>query len=255
MNKFFGTAVMAATLAVSGAALADEQMSQQRAIDARAVKVKLGGVIDLRIKQGPTPSLTITGDRRMVEKVSVVQDGDTLSIDTDSRGWHFKGNERGELRAELTLPNLTQLVSHGVGASDVKGFTGQEIKVSLDGAGAVTLDSNYRSIVARLGGVGSMTLNASDAEQVDLKLGGAGAISVNGSSKLLRAQLGGVGSLDARKLTADTVVLDMSGLGGATVHAKNTANLKLSGLGSATVYGKPATRTSEARGLGSVSWQ
>lgn len=255
MNKFFGTAVMAATLAVSGAALADEQMTQQRAIDARAVKIKLGGIVDLRVKQGATPTLTIIGDRRLVEKVSVVQDGETITIDTESRGIHFGNKSRGELRVELTMPALTQLVSNGVGASDVKGFTGQEIKVSLEGAGAVNLDSNYRSIVARLGGVGSMTLNATDADQVDLKLGGAGAIAVNGSSKLLRAQLGGVGSLDAKKLMADTVVLDMSGLGGATVYAKTTANLKLSGLGSATVYGKPATRTSEARGLGSVSWQ
>lgn len=254
MNKFFGTAIMAATLAVSGAALAGEQISQGRAIDARAVKVKLGGIIDLHIKQGATPSLTITGDKRMVEKVSVVQQGDTLNIDTESR-WHFSGNDHGTLRAELTLPNLNALTSHGVGASDVNGFTGNEIKVSLDGAGAVTINSNYRNVVARLGGVGSMTFNGADAEQVDLALAGAGAISINGTSKLLRAQLGGVGSLDAKKLSADKVVLDMSGLGGATVTARTAANLKLSGLGSATVYGNPASRSAEARGLGSVSWQ
>ena len=255
MNKFFGTAVMAATLAVSNLAFADEQLSQGRAVDARTVKVKQGGIIDLRIKQGPTASLTIIGDRAMVEKVSVVQDGDTIKIDTASRNWTFSGKNHVELRAELTLPNLNELVSQGVGAADIKGFTGNDIKVVLDGAGAVTLNSNYRNVVARLGGVGSMQLNAADAEQIDLKLGGAGAITVAGTSKLLRADLGGVGSLDAKKLTADTVTLDMSGLGGATVFARTTANLKLSGLGSATVYGKPANRNSEARGMGSVSWQ
>jgi hypothetical protein len=254
MNKFFGTAVLAATLAVSGAALAGEQVSQGRAIDARAVKVKLGGIIDLHVKQGPTASLTIIGDKRLIDKVSVVQQGDTLNIDTESR-WHFSGNDHIGLRAELTLPNLNELSSHGVGASDVKGFTGNEIKVTLDGAGAVTVDSNYRNVVARLGGVGSMTFNGAAADQVDLALGGAGAITINGTSKLLRAQLGGVGSLDAKKLTADKVVLDMSGLGGATVYARTAAELKLSGLGSATVYGNPPTRNAEARGLGSVSWQ
>jgi hypothetical protein len=255
MNKFFGTAVMAATLAVSNLALADEQVTQGRAVDARTVKVKQGGIIELRVKQGPSASLTITGDKSLVDRVSVVQDGDTIKIDTASRNWNFSGNHHMELRAELTLPNLNELVSQGVGSSDIKGFTGNEIKVVLDGAGAVTVNSNYRNVLARLGGVGSMQLNAADAEQIDVKLGGAGAITVSGSSKLLRADLGGVGSLDAKKLTADTVTLDMSGLGGATVYARNTANLKLSGLGSATVYGKPANRNAESRGMGSVSWQ
>jgi hypothetical protein len=256
MNQMFGAVMMAAALSVpAGAATAGEQTSEPRAIDARVVKVKLGGVINLHLKQGATASLVLIGDQRDVAKVSVVQNGDTLTIDNDKRGWHFGGDERRDVRAELTLPNLNELDSHGVGASEVQGFTGSEVRLTLDGAGSVSVTSQYRNVVARLGGVGSMTLNAGDADQVDLKLRGAGHIAVNGHSKLLRASLGGVGGLDARQLQADAVELDMSGLGGATVYAKNSASLKLSGLGSATVYGKPASRSAEARGLGSVSWQ
>lgn len=255
MNKILGTVMMAAALAVTaGPALADEQLSQQRGIDARVLKVKLGGVINLRIKQGATPSLVLIGDKRDVARVSVVQSGETLTIDTDNRGWHFGGDDRRDVRAELTLPNLSELQSHGVGATDVQGFSGDEVRLTLDGAGSVSITSHYRSVIARLGGVGSMTLNAGDTDQVDLKLRGAGHIAVNGHSKVLRATLGGIGSLDARQLEADAVDLDMSGLGGATVYAKTSANLKLSGLGSATVYGKPGNRSAEARGLGSVSW-
>jgi hypothetical protein len=254
MNKIFGTALVAAALMMTASAASAEQMSEQRGIDARVVKVKLGGVINLRVKQGPTPSLVLIGEKRDVARVSVVQSGDTLIFDTEGRGWNL-GEDRQDVRAELTLPNLNELVSHGVGSTDIKGFSGNEMKLTLDGAGSVNLTSQYRNVVARLGGVGSMTLNAGDTDQVDLKLRGAGHISVNGHSKVLRANLGGVGSLDARQLQADAVDLDMSGLGGATVYAKTSANLKLSGLGSATVYGKPGNRNAEARGMGSVSWQ
>jgi hypothetical protein len=258
MNRIFSMVMVAAALsAPSGAALA-EQISQGRGIDARVVKVKLGGVINLRIKQGATPSLVLIGEKEHVARVTVVQTGDTLAIDTESgkdRGWHFGGRDKHDVRAELTLPHLNELVSHGVGASDVQGFSGNEVRLSLDGAGSVKLTSQYRNVMARLGGVGSMTLNSGNSEQVDLKLRGAGHIAVNGHSKLLRADLGGVGSLDARQLQADAVELDMSGLGGASVYAKTSANLKLSGLGSATVYGKPGSRSTDARGLGSVSWQ
>ncbi len=258
MNKIFSMVMVAAALTVSSSAALAEQISQARGIDARVVKVKLGGVINLRIKQGATPSLVLIGEREHVARVTVVQTEGTLAIDTDNgkdRGWHFGGRDKHEVRAELTLPNLNELVSHGVGSSDVQGFTGDEVRLSLDGAGSVKLTSQYRSVVARLGGVGSMTLNSGASEQVDLKLRGAGHIAVNGHSKLLRADLGGVGSLDARQLQADAVDLDMSGLGGASVYAKTSANLKLSGLGSATVYGKPGNRTTDARGMGSVSWQ
>lgn len=253
MNKIFGT-VLAAALTLTVSAASAEQLSEHRGIDARIVKVKLGGVINLRVKQGPTPSLVLIGEKRDVARVSVVQNGDTLIFDTENRGWNL-GDNRQDVRAELTLPNLNELVSHGVGATDIKGFSGNEVRLTLDGAGSVNLTSQYRNVVARLGGVGSMTLNSGETDQVDLKLRGAGHISVNGHSKLLRATLGGVGSLDARQLQADAVDLDMSGLGGATVYAKTSANLKLSGLGSATVYGKPGNRSAESRGLGSVTWQ
>lgn len=255
MKTFLGTAAIAAALMTSGAVRADEQVSEARSIDAKTVKVRLDGVINLKVRQGAAPALTLYGDKRLLAKVSVLQQGDTLVIDTERQGWHMNNDEQRTLRAELTLPALNELSSKGVGAAEVQGFTGNDVKLVLDGAGSVLVNSNYRNVVARLGGVGKMTLNGGDAERMDLNLRGAGQIAVNGQCKLLRADLGGVGSLDARRLRADAVELDMSGLGGATVFAKHSANVRLSGLGSATVYGKPAARSATARGLGSVSWE
>ncbi len=236
--------------------MAEERVSQQRGIDARVAKVKLGGVINLQIKQGAAASLVIIGDKDYVTKVKVTQSGDTLNIDTeDGVGWNFGKSKRHTVRAELTVPNLTELASHGVGATEIKGFKGNDIKVSLDGAGSVNLDSAYRNLTASLGGVGSMTIKAGNAERVDLKMRGAGQVEISGTSKILRADLGGVGSLDAEELVADAVELDMSGLGGADVYAKSSAKVKLSGMGSATVHGNPAIRTADAKGMGSISWE
>jgi hypothetical protein len=257
MHKLIGTALMVATLsATTGAALA-QQISQTRQIDARVLKVTLGGIIDLRLKQGPTASLVIAGDQRYVPKVVTTQQGDTLRIDIENnRHIHFGGNNKTEqLRAELTLPNLSEVVSQGVGTTAISGFSGEQIRLALDGAGSVVLTGRYRVIDASLGGVGSMTLNSGDTERVELNLRGAGRIDINGHSKLLRARLGGVGSLEAGGLRADTVELSMTGLGSATVYAKTNATLSLNGLGSATVFGKPANRKSTASGLGGVSWQ
>jgi len=252
MKRILQAALLATALCGgTQAALAGDTVSMSRDIDARAVKVNLDGVISLKLKQGPA-ALTLYGSQEDINRVIVEQSGDTLHIGTNFKGVHFG---KHELRAELTLPNLNEMVSSGVGATEVSGFSGDTLRVALEGAGAVKVNSQYKNVKVKLGGVGAMNLDVSNSENVDLKLHGAGHMEVSGHSKTLRANLGGVGSLDARQLQAERVDMDMSGLGSASVYASNTANLNLSGLGSATVYGKPANRTASARGLGSVSWQ
>jgi hypothetical protein len=255
MNKLIKSAVLATTLAVGAhAAVADDLVRENRTVDANVSKVRLGGVIRLNLHQGATPSLVLSGDRRYVTKVTTTQRGDTLVIDMESNT-RFEGNSKNELRADLTVPNLSEFVSQGVGSSDVTGFSGDKLKLALDGAGAVRFTGQYRDVDARLGGVGGLTLNPGQADRIELHLGGAGHITVAGQTKVLRAQLGGVGGLDAQQLRAETVDLDMTGLGGASVYAKTAANVNLSGMGSATVYGKPATRNATTNGFGKVSWQ
>jgi hypothetical protein len=257
MNKLLGTAFLAASLSMAAQIVhADDVIRENRTVDARVSKVHLGGVIRLNVRQGATPSLVVSGDRRYVSKITTTQHGDTLLIDTESNNNMHFGRNSGELRAELTVPSLQEFVSEGVGQSEVSGFSGDKLVVSLDGAGAVKISGQYRDINAHLGGVGGLTVNsAGQAERIEVNLGGAGHISVSGQTKVLRAQLGGVGSLDAQQLRADTVDLDMSGLGGASVFARTAANVSLNGMGSATVYGKPVTRNASTNGFGKVSWQ
>jgi hypothetical protein len=252
MNKLIGSTLLATTLSMAmHGALADDVVRETRNVDAGVSKIRLGGVIRLDLRQGP-PSLVLSGERRHVAKVTTTQRGDTLVIDMDN---NTRMEGKNDLRAELTVPNLQEFVSQGVGSSEVSGFRGNSVKLALDGAGAVRFSGQYREVDARLGGVGGLTLDPGQADKVELRLGGAGHITVSGQTRLLRAHLGGVGGLDAERLRADTVDLEMSGLGGASVFARTAANISMSGMGSATVYGKPATRNATTNGFGKVRWQ
>jgi len=251
-------AAMLATVLCSGAnaALAGEITSESRSVDARTVKVDVDGVINLKVRQGASASLVLSGDSDELRDVVIEQRGDTLHIGSREQKHSFTfGNKKKALRAELVLPQLAALTSGGVGSTEVNGFNGDKLRLALEGAGSVKLDAQYRNLDVRLGGLGSITVNGGSSEQVDLDLQGAGRIEISGASRSLRARLGGLGSLEAQQMRADLVDVNMSGLGSATLYAKNSANLVLTGLGSATVYGKPATRSASARGLGSVSWQ
>ncbi|MGX4641104.1 head GIN domain-containing protein [Massilia sp. SYSU DXS3249] len=256
MNKLLGTTLMATALTLTaGAALAAEMVRETRAVDARVTRVKLDGVVDLVLRQGSKPSLVLSGERDDIARVTTQQRGETLEIDTERRNNWNSGNRNPRLRAELTVPNLTEFVSDGVGASTVSGFNGDKIVLALDGAGTVTLNGNYRNIDARLGGAGSLKIDAPKAERMDLALRGAGQLAVTGQTRNLHATLAGVGNLDAQHLRAEKVDLDMSGLGGATVHASSAIDVNLSGMGSATVYGNPTQRNATTGGLGRVNWR
>jgi hypothetical protein len=252
MNKFFKLGLVTAVLCpFFGIASAAPDASESRPVDARVVRVKLEGFVDLRIRQGAAAALVLSGDANVVARATTEQSGDTLRIDTESRGEH----RHRRVKAELTLPQLREVASESVGTTEIRGFAGNEIALSLDGAGSMKMWCNYKRVTASLGGVGSMNIAGLDSEGVELNLNGAGYVTLSGRSKWLKADLGGLGGLDARGFSADTVDLDMSGLGNATVTASQNATLSLSGLGSVTVYGKPLNRKVTVDGLGKVSWK
>lgn len=257
MNHLIKLGVALATLCVTFgiANAAPEVVTEMRPVDARVVRVKLDGVVDMKIRQGSNAALVLTGDPRLLGKTTTLQSGDTLSIDTETRGAGLNIGRGSGLRAELVLPSLREVSSESVGSTEVSGFSGDELELTLDGAGSMNVSSNYRVVTANLGGVGSMRVHGINSESIELNLRGAGYVTLSGRSKKLKAELGGLGGLDAQQCNAETVTLDLSGLGNATVTANHNANLTLSGMGSVTVYGKPQNRKVEVEGLGKVSWK
>lgn len=229
----------------------DARPTNARPIDARVTRVHVDGPVDLRIRQGQAPALLLSGDARFFGNTVTEQRGDTLSIEPEGRG----RSRIGALRVELTLPALREVTSDSLGTTEIAGFSGDALELTLDGAGSMRVDSSYRMVTVNLGGVGSMRLQGMNAEGIKLNLQGAGMISLSGRARWLKADLGGLGSLEARELTVDNVTVDLSGLGNAHVTAHQNASLNLSGMGSVTVYGKPLNRAVAVDGLGKVSWK
>jgi len=255
MNKLFtfcaGIAAFCAFLAPAQAA-GEDRTSESRPIDAQVVRVKLEGVIDLKLKQGEVAQLIISGDKKLVAKTRTTITGDTLRIDTDAKTFKLGNNS---LRAELTLPRLREVSSESVGWTEVRGFSGDELDLALEGAGSMKVISNYKHITANLGGVGSMHIHGGTYDGIDLNLRGAGLVTLTGRAKWLKATMGGLGGLSAQEFDIETANIDLSGLGDAKINVKKDANLTLSGMGSVTVYGKPLNRQVSVDGLGKVNWK
>ena len=261
MNTFlkmaFGAAVLAGSVGSAVAHESDTHVTQTRVVDAKTARVKIDGVIHLVVRQGDQPKLVLTGDQRWLDRTKTRQDGDTLRIDTESvrgrKGFHISSEDG--IHAVLTLPALRSLSSESFGSTDVRGFSGDALDLSLEGAGSMKVVGKYKTVNANLGGFGSMDIDGGDLDAMDLNVRGAGLVTLSGKSRQLKADMGGLGSLDAKGFEAQNVDLDLSGLGNATVNATRAAQLNLTGMGSVTVFGNPASRKVSVDGLGSVSWK
>ncbi len=248
---FYKTAVCAALgLAVSCAALADPG-SETRPIDAKVMKVNLEGTASLQLHQGATPSLVVYGDKDELKTITTGQSGDTLRIDNESGvRMHMP-----RVRIELTLPNLNQFTSSGVGTAEVSGFTGDNLQLNVTGTGSVSVNSHYKQVMIRATGIGSTSVDAGDSDKIEVHSPGAGHVILTGQTKELISKLDGVGGLDAKDLKADSVTTYLNGVGNVKVYARKSANMYLHGVGSVTVYGNPATRNSEVSGFGKINWE
>lgn len=233
---------------------AQEGGREVREVNAQVQRVRLEGIVELKVRQGATPALVISGERAWLGKTVTRQRGDTLVIDSQVRELRLTSHERG-VRAELTLPQLREVVSNSLGWTEISGFHGERLDLVLDGAGSMKVSGSYRVMSASLGGLGSMNIQATLAEGLELDLHGAGVVTVAGQGRWLRANLGGLGGLDAQHFQVDSVDVDLSGLGNAAVYARQHAALRLNGLGSAAVFGRPASRNAEVNGLGKVTWK
>lgn len=224
---------------------------EERPVAAEVTKIRLEGAIDLVLKQGPTPALTVHAEQRLLPNIVTTVDGNTLRI--GSKGLIV--NSRKPMRVELTLPSLQQLQVLGSGDANVSGFSGESLELSLNGSGDVLFNGRYQRVTGKLAGSGDLKIDAGISESVNLELLGSGDVQASGSCKLLNAKLAGSGDLHTADLQADRVAISVMGSGDAKVFAKMSAIINIMGSGDVHVAGKPVERIIRKQGSGDTSWE
>ena len=238
-------------LAASDAALAEDGGSETRPVDGKVSKVVLEGTASLQLRQGVTPSLIVYGDKDDIKGLTLGQSGDTLRIENES-GVYL---HTPRVRVELTLPNLSQFTSSGIGSAQLSGFSGDALQLNVTGTGSVNVNSHYKQVTIRSTGIGSTHVDDGESDKIEVHSPGAGHVILVGQTKELVSRLDGVGGLDAKELKADSVTTYLNGVGSVKVFAKKSADMYLHGVGSITVYGNPASRNSEVNGFGKINWE
>jgi hypothetical protein len=213
--------------------------------------IDLEGPIDLSVRQGAVPSLKVRGEQRLLGNVAATQDGDTLHIGTTGMLFHH----RRPLQVELVLPSLNEVQIRGNGDSAVTGFSGERLKIELNGSGNLSFQGRYRNVNAAVRGSGDLDLKSGNSEEVELEVVGSGTIASSGSCQKMAADISGSGSVDAQHMASDDAVIKIQGSGSAQAFARKSATVSVAGSGDATVYGNPDQRRISRTGSGTVDFE
>jgi hypothetical protein len=208
----------------------------QRASDARQPgafdAVALSGGMALKLKQGSSVSVVVTGDANLVPLVETVVEGSSLQV-----RW-----KRGtSVRAQLPL--VVEVVAPQVQA------------VSSAGSGDIEIDS-LKVPRLSLSIRGSSDLRAKDLSTESLAVGiaGSGDVKLAGQAARMTIELSGSGTVDAADLHSDDVTVGIAGSGDARVHASRRLVASIAGSGDVLYSGDPSVQRSIA-GSGRVRKQ
>lgn len=224
--------------------------SETREVSAKITQIDLNGPIDLTLRRGATPSLTVSGEQRLLANVETRIDGAIIHIGPKGMLFHH----RQPLQVELVLPTLKQVDIHGNGDSKISGFSGDSLALQLMGSGDLSFTGRYKVLSATVQGSGNLELHGGNSDSVTLTMIGSGNISASGNTGSLALDLAGSGDIDAEHLAADQAKVTLQGSGQSTVFVRKEVDLTLRGSGDIHVYGNPRQRASQRSGTGEVTW-
>jgi hypothetical protein len=169
-------------------------------------QVSFRGQGRLELKAGPLEPLTITGDDNIVPLITTAVEGQTLTIRPTEKN----------LDPDLTLviqaasPVINQVECLGAGDIILQGVEGDDVRVSVTGAGSVRATGKAIALHVSSEGAGKIDTTGLEAERVTVVIAGAGSAEVS-ATKNLDVTINGAASV---RYTGDPIVTkQISGIG------------------------------------------
>ena len=171
----------------------------------RVERLAIDGPVDVVVRQGATPSLTLTADDNIIDLVRVRNEGGTLSLATTGS---FR--TRMGISATLTVPRLDEVKINASGDVDFENWSAEAIDLVIGGSGDIVLNGRTERVRALIGGSGDIDLAGTRASYVDADIDGSGSIRVP-SVRKLDATINGSGRIEAGEVGELDAVLNGSG--------------------------------------------
>jgi hypothetical protein len=196
-------------------------------------KIRLSYPARVFISQGETESLSIEADDNVAAEIRTQVVNGVLEINNlhDHRLIILPTRTP---KITIVVKDLAELDFESAGEVQVKGLKTDDLKMLMDGAGSLKLDSV-------------------DLKSFDCNLNGAGSVQATGSADTLHVHVQGLGNFDGGDLHSQSSTVNLDGMGNATVWVDKDLTANVNGLGSVNYYGSAQVNKS-VDGLGGIKY-
>jgi len=195
--------------------------------------VDAAGPDDVDVRVGSGFSVRAEGDPKILDKLEIVREGDTLMVRRKSHGFSWGGTSDHGAKIYITMPRMTAASTTGSGDMTVDHVDGEKFQAAITGAGDL-----------RVGSIG--------VQSVALSVTGSGNLSTSGTARTGSFSITGSGDIETPKLSLGQASVNVMGSGGVTAAVNGPASVDVMGSGDVTLTGGAKCTTSKM-GSGEVS--
>ena len=192
--------------------------------------VDVGSAFQVDITQASGYSVIIKASETILDKIDVTKEGNTLTIRAEPNI-----PITAVYRAEITMPNLTELVLSGASKGTVQGFSSSE---------AFTINLSAAS---------RLDIQNTNAGNVEIDLSGASTFIAEGSGNDLVSIVEGASRLDLANFPVNNSNIDVSGASQATIKLDGTLDAVVDGASTLYYIGEPTMGDIEISGNSTIN--
>ena len=198
--------------------------------------IKLGGAINLIIKQGNQQAISVQSDENLQSHIIAEVKNGTLTLSCKDM------QNPTKMDVYVTAVKLKKIEASG--ASKVTGetpFKSDAFSLKTSGAAQVVLNIETNEFDNETSGAANNTVILA-AKTATTEISGAGSMILKGSVEKHHTEVSGAAHLKAMEFVTDYTVASVSGAGSAAVLARKQLKTDLSGAGSITYMDKGKTK-------------
>ncbi len=159
--------------------------------------VDIEGLWQVNLTQGDEWQVEVSHSEGLEDDVNVYVRGDRLVLDRESSGgWRWWRRTETRVRAEIVMPELTELELAGANRLDLSGFAGDQLKVEVAGANQVQgRDGRYDNLELSVAGASDIDLGGIVVTAATVDLAGASKVTLNMNGGVLAGTMAGAGAI------------------------------------------------------------
>lgn len=208
----------------------EKDFSDFTAIDVR-------NAFDVEITKSISYSISITADDNLFDYIEVSKTDDTLTIGLQ---WGYN-YQSVILRAEITMPELSELEFSGATHGTVVGFSSShEFALVLSGASSLHMgDISVGDVEADISGASYLNGNLTANGDATFVVSGASSVELVGEANDLVATVSGASHLELSEFPVHNAIINLSGASHSTVNLDGRLDAVVSGASHLLYIGNP----------------